>query len=307
VLDRLWWLLAGVTAVIGIAPLAAEHWWPFELISHFRLQFVAVALPLMLLGIVLGRKWAALLLAGVIGLNVWPLLPYLPSRGPTGDGARLTILNANVQATNLEHDRILAVVRESGADIVTVVELSPGLQHALSKLDAEYPHRFMLGREDHFGIGVLSRYELIDPKPLAIGIRPGIEVQVAAPSGQFRFMAVHPVPPIGARMSRLRNTQLARLASQMRQRPDPLVVCGDFNLSPYSPYFDRLQAASGATDTRLGQGLGMSWPQFMPLAGIPIDHCLTRGPFATESVERLDDLGSDHYPVLVTLRWGSEQ
>jgi endonuclease/exonuclease/phosphatase (EEP) superfamily protein YafD len=104
-------------------------------------------------------------------------------------------------------------------------------------------------------------------------------------------------------MAEVRNRQLDQLAAYTKAIEEPLLVCGDFNLTPYSPYFDRFTAAAGLTDVRLRQGLGFSWPGFFPLAGIPIDHCLFRGPLAVESIERLDRFGSDHYPVRVSFIW----
>lgn len=104
-------------------------------------------------------------------------------------------------------------------------------------------------------------------------------------------------------MARARNSQLDGLATYASQIEEPLLVCGDFNLTPYSPFFDRFAEAAGLSDVRRARGLGLSWPSFMPLLGIPIDHCLIRGPIEVESVERLNRIGSDHYPVQVTLVW----
>jgi endonuclease/exonuclease/phosphatase (EEP) superfamily protein YafD len=98
----------------------------------------------------------------------------------------------------------------------------------------------------------------------------------------------------------MRNRQLDQLAAYVKDIDEPLLVCGDLNLTPYSPYFDRFTEAAALTDVRLGQGLGFSWPTFFPMAGIPIDHCLFRGPLAVESIKRLEPFGSDHYPVHVS-------
>ena len=108
-------------------------------------------------------------------------------------------------------------------------------------------------------------------------------------------------------MAQTRNRQLNQLAAYVTEVEEPLLVCGDFNLSPYSPYFDRFAEATDLQDVRRNQGIGFSWPSFMPLAGIPIDHCWIRGPLAVDSVKRLDQFGSDHYPVHVSLVWQEDQ
>ena len=60
-------------------------------------------------------------------------------------------------------------------------------------------------------------------------------------------------------------------------------------------------------EARRGKGIAMSWPSFMPLLGVPIDHCFIRKPLSARSVEHLERTGSDHYPVLVTLTWPGKE
>jgi endonuclease/exonuclease/phosphatase (EEP) superfamily protein YafD len=304
-LKQLWIALALGTIAAGLAAPAAEIWWLFELVSHFRLQYLAGAAVLLLFAVAFRRKLIALALLTTIAINAWPVLPYLPTADPIADGERLTILNVNVRGANRDYGRIVETIRARAPDVVTVIELTPALERALAVLADDYPHRFAIAAEDNYGLGVWSRHALGAPARVELGATPAIETQVAAPFGRFRLIAVHTVPPVSSRMAAARNAQFEALAARARRDSDPLVICGDLNSTPYSPYFDRLRRASGTADARRGQGFGMSWPSFMPLAGVPIDHCLTRGPFATESVERLHDVGSDHYPMLVTLRWRS--
>ncbi|MCI0525996.1 MAG: hypothetical protein L0Y56_00890, partial [Nitrospira sp.] len=54
-------------------------------------------------------------------------------------------------------------------------------------------------------------------------------------------------------------------------------------------------------DSRDGFGIQASWPTFVPLFLIPLDHCLVHS-----SVQVLDrrlgpKIGSDHYPVMIKL------
>ena len=69
-----------------------------------------------------------------------------------------------------------------------------------------------------------------------------------------------------------RNEQLLKLAEFARQTPHPLLLLGDLNLTPWSPYFERLLAGSGLRDSRDGRGLFPTWPVGWPPLWIPVSY-----------------------------------
>lgn len=298
--------LAILCAAGGLLPLGARLWWGFELLSHFRLQYVVIAAALAVIVLVCRKPLPALLLIAVAAVNAWPLVPYLGTTGGPASAVAasgIRVLNINVNAGNDAHAAILETIRAADADIVSIVELTPGLETALRALDERYPHRFINASGDNFGIGMLSKYPLIAKESFAVLDTAAIDSLIELPDGSIRFLAVHLVPPMGADLAATRNRQLDALAARARQITEPLLVCGDFNLTPYSPYFSDFVRAADLDDVRKGQAPGFSWPSTMPLLGIPIDHCFLRAPLAVKSVERLERMGSDHYPVLVSLNW----
>jgi endonuclease/exonuclease/phosphatase (EEP) superfamily protein YafD len=292
-----------VWAAGGLLPLGSRYWWAFEIFSHFRLQYLVIALPLIVLAFGRGHWVMALALAATMALNAWPLLPELPRKPIEAAGSSFVLLNINVEARNPEHERVLERIRESGADAVALVELSTALDAKLGALADVYPHRVTRPSTGNFGIAVLSRYPLRDIVHFEMGPSPAIEAVVESPDGPLKLVAIHTKPPVGNALAATRNSQLDLLAERIRATEGALAVCGDFNLSPYSPWFDRFELASGTRSARRGLGLGISWPTRMPLLGTPIDHCFLRGPLVATKVERMAETGSDHYPVRVTLRW----
>jgi endonuclease/exonuclease/phosphatase (EEP) superfamily protein YafD len=291
------------TVACGLLPLGARYWWVLEITSHFRLQYLAVAAALWLTASLLRKRILAAALLGVIVLNTWPLLPYLPRGSAAPSGTPLTVLNVNVQASNLEHERVLATLRASNADVVTLIELSQALDARLDALAETYPHSLRVPADGNFGLAVLSRHPLVDANRFELVTTAAISASVLAPGGEFRLLAAHLVPPVSAAMAAERNRQLDTLGTLARATDGTLLICGDFNLTPYSPYFTDFESTSGLSDTRRGQGFGISWPSTLPLLGVPIDHCFVRGRLTAAGIETMDQLGSDHYPVRVQLYW----
>jgi endonuclease/exonuclease/phosphatase (EEP) superfamily protein YafD len=295
-----------VTAIGGLLPLGAAYWWPLELLSHFRVQYVVLAAASMLLAFACRQRIPGSLLAVAVAINCWPLVPYLPrpaQAARAGSPLEFDVMTLNVNSDNEAHTEIVDGIRAAGPDLIAVLELTHELDAALLALADEYPYRHTTPGFGNFGIGVLSRYPLLRSESFALGDTPAIDSIVALPAGPLRFIAAHLVPPMGSSLAAERNRQLAELASRAAAAEQRLVVCGDFNLTPYSPFFGRFAATADLTDPRLGKGFAISWPAFMPLLGIPIDHCLTRGPLATGSVSRLERTGSDHYPVQLSISW----
>jgi endonuclease/exonuclease/phosphatase (EEP) superfamily protein YafD len=293
-------ILAGLA---GFLTLGAAYWWPFELVAHFRVQYVALAFVLAIPAFVLRQRIPALILMAAAAVNAWPLLPYLPSSMAADIESELNVLNINVKSDNARHAEIIDSILAAGPDLVTILELTHELDAALLTIADDYPYRYTLPGVGNFGIGVLSRYPLIDPRSFTLLDTPGIDSLIELPGRSLRLLAVHLMPPMGSELATERNRQLTELATLAGEIDEPLLVCGDFNLSPYSPFFSAFTEDARLLDTRLGKGLDFSWPAFMPLLGIPIDHCLVRSPLAAASVTRLEPVGSDHYPVQVAITW----
>ena len=295
--------IIGAAAVIASAlPLAARLAWFFELFTHFRVQLVA---GLVVLGVVFAvrraYRWCGVLAACAV-LNVAPLVPYLWSGAAGAEGApTLAVLAVNVRASNTEHAALLDAVSRENPDVVLVVEFTNAWAERLAPLAARYPHQFSLPRDDAFGIALFSRYSLEAAYDPALGATATIDARVVAPRGAVRLVGVHLRPPMSRHRAHERNTELAALAKHVANIDEPVAVLGDFNMTPYSPYFTSFLATTGLRDARSGFGPDFTWPTFFPLLGVPIDHCLVSEDLVVAQYRRLRAFGSDHYPILARL------
>ena len=300
------------TVAVSLLPLAARFSYVAEMASHFRLQYLAalavLAVPLVLLR---RRYWvgavaaaAAVSFAPMAGYWLGVLTPTKPAYASAPGAAapqRLKVMTANVEARGHPPAKLLEIVRRQLPDVLVITEFTPRWERSLEPLDEIFPHRYKMARHDPWGLAIFSRHALDSAVELDLGESKAIEARVRAPSGVVTVIGVHLRSPMAKARAAARNRQLELLAAHRADIAGPLVVTGDFNITPYSPYFRDWLAATGLKDARRGFGLDVSWPTSLPLLGIPIDHVAVSGDFLVTDHRKLPAFGSDHYPVLAEL------
>ena len=293
--------LCVATSLALLAPLG----WPFELFAHFRAQY-AVAAALVAVVLVWRRRAVA---AGIaVLLVVWNALPVVqralaesPSLACTGPA--FTVATVNLQFSNRSQQTALAWLAEHPVDLIVVQELTGAWAQALAGSDA-HPHRFLLTREDPYGIGVLSRWPLESAGAIDLagdGL-PSIEGIVDIEGRRVRLLGLHTHWPVLPEVARMRDAALVGAAGIASASDLPVILLGDLNLTPDSPEFTRLLDESALRDVVSGRRWRPTWQAgFWPLA-LRIDHVLVSPQLCVEAVEVGPSIGSDHRPVIARLR-----
>lgn len=152
----------------------------------------------------------------------------------------------------------------------------------------------------------LGEYRLDD----SAGTTPSLPSVVAVPvdgSGPT-LIAAHPIAPVPIEMRRW-SAGLDWIAERCTDPGTEVIVAGDLNstLDHWSRYGSDAGLASCDDVARaVGAAAVGTWPTMLPpLLGSPIDHVLaTRGwePVDFRVIESEDTSGSDHRPVVATLR-----
>jgi len=131
---------------------------------------------------------------------------------------------------------------------------------------------------------------------------PSIEATILVGNQQFHLLGTHPLPPGSPEYARLRNEQYRLIANHVQHQGLPTVVVGDLNATPWSPFFAGLLRESGLLNTSQGRGVFGSWPAWLPLGRIPLDHCLVSPSIQIANKWLGPQIGSDHLPVVVDLQ-----
>ncbi|MFM9058513.1 MAG: endonuclease/exonuclease/phosphatase family protein [Planctomycetaceae bacterium] len=303
---------AALLLAFTVAGSCGAWHWLLDLASHFRGYGLMAAAVGAVLG---GRRPASVAFAccalALVG-NAWAMLPFwlpapslLPAAAAAGPDAApvIDLVMANLHCRNPDRSSAVAYLRDRRPDIAVLLEIDAAWAASLSSLDETYPHRIVEAREGTFGIAVLSRWPLTDRQVTTFGGTPypAIVATVAGPGRDLRLFAIHPHPPLSAVHDLALRAQLDAVAAAAAATPQPCIVAGDFNSTPWSQPYRRFAARSGLRDTALGRGVQPTWNARLPAPRIPLDHVFASPDIAVLRRAVGPDVGSDHFPVEATL------
>ncbi|MDD3276663.1 MAG: endonuclease/exonuclease/phosphatase family protein [Kiritimatiellales bacterium] len=295
-----WWCILGFT-LVTLFGFLGRLFWVFDLFSHFRVQIFQIGL--VLIGIALWKRWnqQAAVLAVLVCLNYAFVLPFYLGKPAPAEGRSLRAMLMNINALNGNTGRVLDAIGQFNPDVLLLEEVTPKREYELAGLNTAYPYRIAVPRNDCFGIMLLSKVPLSQTNVVVLGDAgvPSILATAHFPQGEVSLIGTHPVPPISAEYSKHRNVQLAALPQIARTQKYPVLLMGDLNASPWSPYFTRLLRDSGLKNSMRGFGFQPSWPANIQFLRIPIDQILYSPEIVIHRRAVGVDTGSDHLPVIV--------
>jgi endonuclease/exonuclease/phosphatase (EEP) superfamily protein YafD len=311
-LDR----LGGVGLVlVNLATLAgcfATAWWVLDLPTQFTVQFVLAQAIGLAYFLARHRRWPVLMTLPFMVINLVPVSRYyMPAAPATAMAApSLRVMTLNLWAKNDRSDLVEKLVQAESPDVVLLVEATPRWHALLQGVRARYPYAVPVSDDWNLPSMLLSRWPVKDARVLPLGSRgkPTIVATICPPqtgdaaASCALVIGLHTDRPQSAEGAAARNSQLADLAGFIAQRPERrVIVMGDFNLTPWSPYFRRLLDDAGLHDSAIGRGVRPTWFSRLLPFGLPIDQVLL-GPDVTVVDRHVGaDVGSDHLPVIADL------
>ena len=277
---------------------------------------VHVSLVILLLFSLICQAWWAYLLTPVAKKEVAAISPAPDDNSEITDTGRtknqLRIIAANVDYTNEYQDDAMDRLLAEDPDVIALIEPDDQWQPMIKQAQEQLPHCVQELRELGRGMALLSRFPLEDPRVeyLVDNDRPSIWAHIRLPSDEtVRLVVTHPPPPglpkrrdEGRHSSRTRDIELDIIAGIIRDDPDHhWVLTGDFNDVGWSATTLRAKRESGLLDPRVGRGTYNTFPASWPFLRYPIDHVLVSPSFRLAGLDRLENIGSDHLPLLADL------
>ncbi|MEZ4671216.1 MAG: endonuclease/exonuclease/phosphatase family protein [Anaerolineae bacterium] len=309
---------------------------PFVSLVNSFAYFLFLPLPVLLaLAAVVRSKKAFLRLLPIVAvIAVWVGPRFLPRSTVQAGNDTLQVMSLNTWGNNHDLTQTEAWLRETGADIVVLVEVSPAYaRDRLPGLNDLYPYQTNQRDETRWGDNfILSRYPIVSSDYVDLGVpnQPApVRAVVDVDGQQVAVYAVHLAWPVddeaitsgGVQFyfdvargfdDRIRNLQIQGLIERWKSESLPYIAAGDFNTSDFSVTYSRLASASHDSFAEGGWGLGGSWPVAWVRTGLPdwlpplirIDYIWHSDKLRTVRSWQGPAVGSDHLPLFAELAVG---
>jgi len=301
-----WLGLLGVT----IAGYFGREDWRLDLFANFRMQYYLAAL--LLCAAVAWRRFRVLLALFLVPLlwNGWEIFNIPPRRDPASQDTVYRAISANVFTKNAQPEHTEEWIRAQEPDVVALIEITDRWDDTLKRLKDILPYQRRQGWGPRYGSALLSRHPpAADPKPGGYAGVGSLPLAVQTPDGPLICLLVHPVAPTTERAWKWRGNALEAIAEYAAEesRRAPMLVLGDFNTTPWSPFHQDFLSRSGLDPVETSVLPRRTWPTHNPLFWIPIDHFFLSPQLAAQKQWVGPNLGSDHYPIALDFTFRSAE
>lgn len=301
-----------ILAICSIAGFFSSAGHIPELLSHFRLQYLIGAMLCLTIFALHKDKLRSLAAGLLLIINGYTIAPLYLSESPSTASGEISenrahkILLSNVNSSNSEYQRLIDLIQQESPDVLVLLEINNAWLHSLQAIKTTYPFEKAIARNDNFGIAVFSKLPLDNAEVRYWGNTdlPSLMLNYQWQGEGITLLATHPLPPISKDMMQQRDTQLLQAAADAAQQSGPVIMLGDFNVTPWSSTFNQSIETSGLNNCRNGFGILPTWPAQLkwPALMIPIDHCLASSEITVSELRTGDDIGSDHLPLMISLQ-----
>jgi endonuclease/exonuclease/phosphatase family metal-dependent hydrolase len=238
-------------------------------------------------------------------------------------GRWLTVMTYNVGKGLAAPEKLVPLMKTSGADVIGLQELDLPQAEAIEReLGHEYPYQVMHAG-GFAGKGLFSRYPIIESEQLHLyPARPDLRVVVDIGGQPLTVLVAHPPPEllsfIGLHFHPLTTAQIEML-TRIALACAPAILMGDFNMAEWQIVYNQVKTA-GLLDAFRGAGIGrgstlpvrlgpwrrlqgvnrsLRWLPLYPL--MRVDYIWHTLGLQAQEVWVGEDGGSDHLPVLARL------
>jgi len=283
--------------------------WIIDLLSHFPVQYGVLCLILVPIFMSHNLTTMAVICCGLALLNFSVLGPVKSDVVRSAQGTEIEVYSANLRRGNDRLRNLTKDLMRREPDIVFLVEATREQATLLEGVAGKYPYRYEAESQTYDGFFIfLSKWPMLETDTVVVDEhvrRPVLSSRLQIHDQVIQLYGLHPHSPSRRSRFQARNHQLKWLSDRVSESRITTIVLGDLNITPYSPSFKKYIASSRLRAVVGSVGWRPSWPSFLPVAWIPIDHVLVSENIAISGVYRGPFIWSDHFPIIARLVIGN--
>jgi endonuclease/exonuclease/phosphatase (EEP) superfamily protein YafD len=303
----------------SLIPLLKVNQWYVRVWDFPRLQLLFFGFLAILVVIIFDSIEVKIKLAyGLIfligaGIDLYRILPYskiwsketLSVETSHPRQKELKIMTVNVLQDNTEYGKLIDLIKNKDPDLILLVEVDEKWIKNLSPIENKYQLTLKEPLSNTYGMAFYSKLDA-EYKEIRFLIEkevPSIFVRLRLPSGElFELHGLHPKPPqIETKTTTNRDAELVTVAKAAAKSKLPTIVLGDLNDVAWSHTTRLFRRISGLLDPRVGRGTYATFPAGVPFFHFPLDYVFSSEEWLLKKIEVLPNIGSDHYPVFISL------
>ncbi|MGA9379444.1 MAG: endonuclease/exonuclease/phosphatase family protein [Phormidium sp.] len=298
-------LVTILITILSITEYSGKSNYILDLTAHFKVQYLVVGFwTFFFFWLTRNKLWSVISL-GCILLNLMAIVPwYLPQSAIAAETrtGQLRVFQSNVLFKNKKYSKVISLVREEKPDIAVFVEVSKVWAKELAALKDLLPYSVVSQDSNRFGTALYSKFPLENVSFEEFqGPRKTIVATIKYQGREVTILGTHPNYPVKRIGFMQRNLQLEAMADYLVKVNNPIVLMGDFNITMWSPFYQRFMQETKLKNGRFGFGVQPTWPSSIPFFSIPIDHCLVSPNIQVIKSRTGRDVGSDHLPIITDL------
>lgn len=307
------------------APISHRPEWWIRIWDFPRLQLLIAAVIVAIIDVILAfhtttpsattlfTLYAILQIICAI-YQAWWVYPYTPyskkqvitSLGYDTHHPRLKLMITNVLTPNKRADKLLALIATERPDIIVAVETDQWWEDQLNIIETDYPFTLKCPQDNLYGMHIYSRLTLSDAEIqfLVDEHIPSMHMKVHLDKQHKVILhCLHPTPPSPTENdeSSDRDAELVMVGKAVVHSSLPVIVTGDLNDVAWSQTTRLFLKISQLLDPRRGRGMFSTFHAKYRFLRWPLDHVFHSDDFILGGIRCLDDIGSDHFPILVEL------
>jgi len=313
-------LIAALLVTMTLLPLSSSRQWYVRALDFPRIQIASVSILWLAYvafsdtsdHILLTLSTVCIIIA--LAYQLYWIIPnsqiydvevqrHLPER--QNALGSICLLSSNVLMHNRNSQALLDLVQKHQPDVLVTLESDQWWQDKLDTL-SDYRYRLQCPLDNLYGMHIYSRLALentsidflVEPdKPsMSMNIRINDQQKIA-------LHVAHPAPPAPGEneQSIERDFELIGIAKKVAKLTTPVIVAGDLNDVAWSATTRLFREIGGLKDPRVGRGMFNTFNARHWFIRWPLDHVFVSSHFSLKNLQRLPDIGSDHFPLLVEL------